>query len=323
MGIDRSDVRLVVHAAMPKSVEHYQQETGRAGRDGLPAECLLLYSAADAAKWRTIVERGGAEMGAEPATIRAQLDLLQHMQRYAGRARCRHRALSEYFGQDYDKPNCGACDACLDELQPVPGGGVIAQKILSAVARTGQRFGSSHVIDVLRGSRGEKVLARGHDQLPTFGACADVPAMRLGNYIDQLVDLGVLGRTEGEYPVLVLGASAGAVLRGEESVVLRAPKEGLEGRPRRQRDRTRRDEREAELEPADEALFAALRSLRRSIAGELGVPPYLVFSDVTLVEMARRRPATAAAMLGVRGVGEKKLATFGERFLAAIAEHVG
>jgi ATP-dependent DNA helicase RecQ len=324
MGIDRSDVRLVVHAAMPKSIEHYQQETGRAGRDGLPAECLLLYTAADAAKWRMIIERGGQETGADPATIDAQLELLQQMQRFAGCARCRHRALGEYFGQRYPEPNCGACDSCLDELEVVPGGHVIAQKILSAVVRTGQRFGASHVIDVLRGSRGEKVLARGHDRIPTFGLLADVPAPRLGNYIDQLVDAGLLARSSGEYPVLQLTAATAAVLRGTQEAVLKAPKAGLEARPRGRRERGRRAEpASADLSPADQALFEALRVLRRTIASELGMPPYIVFSDVTLEELARRRPATPAQLLAVHGIGEKKLEMFGARFLQAITGQRG
>ena len=321
MGIDRSDVRLVVHAGMPKSLEAYQQETGRAGRDGLPAECLLLYSAADGAKWRSLMERSAAEGDGDPEALQAQLQLLQQMQRFAGRARCRHRSISEYFGQRYDEPNCGACDVCLDELEEVAGGHVLAQKILSAVVRTGQRFGGAYVIDVLRGSRNEKVLARGHDKIPTFGLCKDVPAGKLGNYIDQLIDQELLVRSDGEYPTLQLGPQAMEVLRSTQQAVLRMPKQALAARGKRRRETagSGRASREAvELNADEQELFETLRTLRRGIARELALPPYLVFSDATLEDMARQRPSTAAALGRVHGVGPKKLATFGERFLAAI-----
>ena len=325
MGIDRSDVRLVVHAGMPKSLEAYQQETGRAGRDGLPAECLLLYSAADGAKWRSVMERSHAEFGGEPDVLRAQLALLQQMQRFAGRARCRHRAISEYFGQAYDEPDCGACDVCLHELEAMPDGHVLAQKILSAVVRTGQRFGAAYVIEVLRGSRGEKVLQRGHDKLPTFGVCKGVPQGLLGNAIDQLVDEGLLVRSEGEYPTLALGDDAMAVLKSERQAVLLVPKQSLASRGKRgRRDAVGSGERAAPraLEPVEQSLFDGLRQLRRAIANELSVPPFMVFSDATLDEMARVRPTTSQALLRVKGVGQKKLDSFGARFVGMIATFV-
>ena len=245
------------------------------------------------------------------------------MQRFAGSTRCRHRAISEYFGQRYDEPNCGACDVCLDELEEVEGSHELAQKILSAVARTGQRFGGAYVIDVLRGSRNEKVLARGHDQIPTFGLCKDVPAGRLGNFIDQLVDQGLLVRSDGEYPTLQFGPDAMAVLRSQQKAVLRAPKQALAARGKRRRDdggggRSGGGREAVELDARGQRLFDALRTLRRSIARELSLPPYLVFSDASLEDMAKKRPLTEAAMGRVHGVGPKKLATFGERFLEAI-----
>ena len=152
MGIDRSDVRCVIHAAMPKSIEHYQQETGRAGRDGLEAECVLLYSAADAMRWESLIEKSAAEADAAPEMIAASRELLDHMRRLCTGVHCRHRTLSEYFGQAYTKPNCEACDVCLNEIEGLADATVTAQKILSCVARAGERFGAEHIVDILLGA---------------------------------------------------------------------------------------------------------------------------------------------------------------------------
>jgi len=310
MGIDRSNVRCVIHMAMPKSIEHYQQEAGRAGRDGLEAECLLLYSSADAMSWRRLMTRSAQDMGEESAPAH-QLEMLERMRRFCSSMQCRHRLLAEYFSQTLAGENCGACDVCLDECAKVEDSAVVAQKILSAVARLGGRFGAAHVVDVLRGSGKEKIRTYGHDQLSVFGLMADTPAPALQSYIDQLCDLNALERTPGDRPVLQLAQEASRFLRGEPETTLRRPKIATQSTSTRQRDTD-------DWEGVDRDIFERLRSLRRTIAEERSVPAYVVFGDATLRDMARRRPSTLAEMLEVKGVGQAKLEQFGETFLASI-----
>jgi ATP-dependent DNA helicase RecQ len=312
MGIDRSDVRFVIHAGAPRSVEHYQQEAGRAGRDGLPAECVLITSPADFLRWETLLESRG-ELGD------ADRRQLREMARFASATRCRHRALVEHFGQQYADAPCAACDWCLGELEALEDPVTAARKILSCVVRTGQRFGAAHVASVLAGRATDTVRARGHHELSTFGLLADCAVPEIRGYLDQLQAAGFLERAGDEFPTLRLSAQGLQLLKGDGACTLyRQPR-----RLRRERVRPGRTGRShaAGTPPIDDELFAALRALRLEIARERRVPAYVIFHDGTLQEMARARPATPGALLQVPGVGERKAEQFGERFLAEIARH--
>jgi ATP-dependent DNA helicase RecQ len=312
MGIDRSNVRYVVHAGMPKSVEHYQQEAGRAGRDGLEAECILLWAAGDYAFWRSLLE-------AEPAAPPGALRKLNAMFRFCQEAACRHRALSRYFGQDLEAAACRACDVCLGEVDAVPGSEAIARTILKAVAELRGRFGAAYVADVLTGAVTERLRALGHQRLSTYGALPDAGPRQVRLWLDQLVGQGHLGRGgSAEYPTVTLTASGARVLRGETTA-------GPLSRPapvRAARTAAPASLAGEAIGTDDRALFEALRAVRRAVATDRGVPPYLVFSDAALHDMARRRPLTPAAFRQVKGVGEWKCEEFGERFLAAIRAHL-
>ncbi len=321
MGVDRSDVRFVVHAGAPKSLEHYQQEAGRAGRDGLAAECLLLYSSADFLKWRRIMELSGELSEADIAHLR-------QMERYAGAFQCRHKTLVEHFGQTYEGGDCGACDVCLGEIERVDDPLILAQKIGSCVARVKQRFGVGHVAAVLEGKSTPQIAQNGHDALSTFGLLKDLSAAEIKGYIEQLVARGFLQRTPGDYPVLELTATGVAMLKGqvtaEDVVLCRQPKASTRSRSRSGRGDAAmgRVERES-WEGVDRDLFDALRALRLEIARGRGVPPYVVFHDSTLREMAKARPRSLSALLHVPGVGARKAEDFGQQFLDAIASHGG
>jgi ATP-dependent DNA helicase RecQ len=321
MGIDRSNIRFVLHTAMPKSVEHYQQETGRAGRDGLEAECVLLYSAGDCRTWEFILDKSFTENNGNPAQLRVAKDHVRDMEKYCREPVCRHRALVSYFGQDYDKKNCEACDLCLGDTEPVADALIVAQKILSCVARVKEKFGIGHVVSVLRGENTEKVRKFSHDQLSTFGLLKNTSKAELRHLIFQLVNQDVLalntitladGRT---VEILGLNAASWEVMKGQRPVrlnhlVKKAREEVLASTA----DHT-------SWEGVDRDLFEKLRGIRRTLAKDRQVPTYVIFNDRTLRELARHRPSTPDAMKRLHGVGEKKLEEFGELFLAEIARY--
>ena len=314
MGIDRSDVRLVLHTALPKSLEAYQQETGRAGRDGLAAECVLLYSSADVFQWEALVRKSAEESDLDETEQEALVgSLVRHlhsMRRYAQAARCRHAALSEYFGQAYPAGSCEACDVCLGETDNLADSTVIAQKILSCVARVEQRFGVRHVCEVLRGAKTDSVVRSGHDRLSTYGLLAELDQRAAENLVHQLLDQELLVRTPGDRPVVRLNERAWEVLRGGREVVLLEPRTGRAKVTKAEAD---------DWQGVDRDLFERLRRWRRRIAEARGKPAWTILDDKALRTIAREKPASLAALLRCKGIGEKRLADFGGLILDLVA----
>jgi ATP-dependent DNA helicase RecQ len=308
MGIDKPDVRFVVHYDMPKNIEGYYQETGRAGRDGLPAEALCLYGLQDVVTARMLIENGGS-----PEQVRIELHKLNAMIGFAEATTCRRRVLLGYFGEPLER-DCGNCDVCLDPPK-LYDATVDAQKALSTVYRTGQRFGIGHVIDVLRGHVTEKVSQWDHDRLSVFGVGADTSADDWTAVIRQLIHLGYLRQDIAAFSALKFTDSTPPVLQGE--VELRLTKARVKA-PKAEK----RAARSGALEGlnVDEDLFDRLRELRRALAAEQGVPAYVVFADRSLADMAARKPSTAEEFLAGHGVGKAKLERYGSIFLAEIAQ---
>ena len=306
MGIDKPDVRFVAHLNLPRSIEAYYQETGRAGRDGEPADAWMAYGLQDVITLRQMMQEGGAEAHQQ----RIQQQKLEAMLGLCELTGCRRQALLAHFGETLEEP-CGNCDNCLQPPETWDATEA-ARKALSAVYRTGQRYGTGHVVKVLRGVQDARIERLQHDRLSVFGIGADLEEGEWRALFRQLIARGLLAVDEGGYGVLRLTEASRPLLRGETRLALR----------RRQRPARREKRRAAALEElgkADRALFEDLRALRLRLAREQSVPPYVIFSDTTLRAMVEQRPRDREALLGINGVGARKLERYGEAFLEVIA----
>jgi len=313
MGINKPNVRWVIHHDLPKNIEGYYQETGRAGRDGLPGDCLLLFSPGDIAKQTHFLDEITNEQ--ERSIARAQLRQIVH---YAESSGCRRAELLHYFGETFPLNNCGACDNCAEPRESFDGT-VVAQKFLSCVFRIQQasRFGAglNHVIEVLTGAKTDKIARWGHDQLSTYGIGGELSRSQWASIGRELMRLGYVGLGSGEYATLELTAEGMTVLRARTPITLTKPAADA---PKSRRVAPRR---EGDID-CDEILFEKLRTLRKLLADERKVPAYIIFGDNTLRALAREYPQSLSALEGIPGIGEKKRAEFGEVFTAAIAGYL-
>ncbi len=308
MGIDKSNIRYVAHMSLPKTVENYYQEIGRAGRDGLESETLLLFGAQDLLMQRRFID----DLPETPYKTHAYAKL-DRLWRLVSSELCRHRQIADYFGEELSE--CGdRCDNCLRPASESAEISEEAQKFLSAVYRSGQRFGTGYICDLLRGSRDRRILENGHDRLSVYGIGKERDRSYWMSVADRLMELGALGMDE--YKGLHLSDEGVRILKGEAKVSIRA--ERLESR--RKRVRKAAPMQPEGLEGNSVALYEALKALRYRIASEAGIPPYMVFSDKTLRELALHRPVDRDEMLQVHGIGEVKFERYGERFLDCLLE---
>jgi ATP-dependent DNA helicase RecQ len=309
MGIDKPDVRFVAHVDLPKSIEGYYQETGRAGRDGLPADAWLCYGLGDVVALARFIAQG--ESNEERKRVeRAKLDALLG---YAETTACRRQRLLAYFGETLPAP-CGNCDNCLAPAQTFDGT-IVTQKALSCVLRSGQRYGVGHLVAILRGEASERVQALGHDALSTFGIGAELDERQWRSVFRQLVAAGLLATDDDGFGELRVTSAGRPVLRGESPVRLRRVADRAERRASRRGERNRRRESQLDVAPHETGLWQSLRELRARLARDQGVPAYVIFHDATLLQMLRERPQTLHELGAISGVGAAKLARYGGKVL--------
>ena len=312
MGIDRSDIRFVIHTGMPKSIEHYQQETGRAGRDRLSAFCYMFYSGGDYRLWSFFAK--------ESSEREIMMEKLKAIYNFCTQPQCRHKVLVNYFGQDYDKRSCDACDYCLNELDMLEDALIVGQRILSCIVEVRQKyygFGAGHVVNVLKGKLNEKIEHIGHHNLPTFGIMREESEIFIRYMIEQLVGQGFLSKEE-EFSTLSVTDSGSRLLCGELSPVLAKPLLALK---KKESARMTAKRREEEWRDIDQGLFQRLREKRTELAQKRGVPAYIIFSDKALRDMAARKPVTKEAFSGIYGVGENKLKSYADIFINVVKDY--